>query len=151
IKKESFLSDIEQINNLSLRASYGVNGTLPPSNYGWRSLAGYGAKYMETAGGALSNVADESLSWETNYAADVALEFGLFKNRIYGSVEYFSRDFKDLLQSVPISRVTGFSSTLKNIGSIRNKGVEIALGGDIIRTNDVTWSASVNASFVDSK
>lgn len=151
IKKESFLSDIEQINNLSLRASYGVNGTLPPSNYGWRSLAGYGAKYMETAGGALSNVADESLSWETNYAADVALEFGLFKNRIYGSVEYFSRDSKDLLQSVPISRVTGFSSTLKNIGSIRNKGVEIALGGDIIRTNDVTWSASVNASFVDSK
>lgn len=151
INKESFLQDVEAINALSLRASYGVNGTLPPSNYGWRSLTGYGAKYMETAGGALSNVADESLSWETNYAADVALEFGLFKNRIYGSIEYFTRDSKDLLQSVPISRITGFSSTLKNIGSIRNKGVEIALGGDIIRSNDVTWSASVNASFIDSK
>lgn len=151
ISKEAFLRDVDAISNLSLRTSYGVNGTLPPSNFGWRSLTGYGAKYMETAGGALSNVADESLSWETNYAADVALEFGLFKNRIYGSVEYFSRDSKDLLQSVPISRITGFSSTLKNIGSIRNNGVEIALGGDIIRSNDVTWSASVNASFIDSK
>ena len=151
ISKESFLQDVNALSNLSLRASYGVNGTLPPSNFGWRSLTGYGAKYMETAGGVLSNVADESLSWETNYATDVALEFGLLKNRIYGTIEYFSRDSKDLLQSVPISRVTGFSSTLKNIGSIRNKGLELSLGGDIIRSKEVTWSASVNASFVDSK
>ncbi|HUH27376.1 TonB-dependent receptor [Gelidibacter sp.] len=151
ISKEAFLTDVEAISNLSLRASYGVNGTLPPSNFGWRSLTGYGAQYMETAGGTLSNVADENLSWETNYSTDIALEFGLLKNRIYGTIEYFTRDSKDLLQSVPISRVTGFSSTLKNIGSIRNKGLELTLGGDIIRTNDVTWSASVNASFVDSK
>ncbi|RXJ44431.1 SusC/RagA family TonB-linked outer membrane protein [Gelidibacter gilvus] len=151
ISKEAFLTDVEAISNLSLRASYGVNGTLPPSNFGWRSLTGYGAQYMESAGGTLSNVADENLSWETNYSTDIALEFGLLKNRIYGTIEYFTRDSKDLLQSVPISRVTGFSSTLKNIGSIRNKGLELSLGGDIIRTNDVTWSASVNASFVDSK
>lgn len=151
ISKEAFLMDVDPISNLSLRASYGVNGTLPPSNFGWRSLTGYTAQYMETAGGALSNVADESLSWETNYSTDIALEFGLLKNRIFGTIEYFTRDSKDLLQSVPISRVTGFSSTLKNIGSIRNKGLEISLGGDIIRSNDITWSASVNASFVDSK
>lgn len=151
ISKEAFLKDVDPISNLSLRASYGVNGTLPPSNFGWRSLTGYTAQYMETAGGALSNVADESLSWETNYSTDIALEFGLLKNRIFGTIEYFTRDSKDLLQSVPISRVTGFSSTLKNIGSIRNKGLEISLGGDIIRSNDITWSASVNASFVDSK
>ncbi|MBO3097674.1 SusC/RagA family TonB-linked outer membrane protein [Gelidibacter pelagius] len=151
ISKEGFLMDVEAINNLSLRASYGVNGTLPPSNFGWRSLTGYGAQYMETAGGTLSNVADENLSWETNYSTDIALEFGLLQNRIYGTIEYFTRDSKDLLQSVPISRVTGFGSTLKNIGSIRNKGLELSLGGDIIRSNDITWSASVNASFVDSK
>ena len=151
INKEAFMENVESISNLSLRASYGVNGTLPPSNFGWRPLTGYSAKYMESAGGVLSNLADANLSWETNYSTDIALDFGLFKNRIYGTVEYFSRDSKDLLQSVPISRVTGFSSTLKNIGSIRNKGLELSLGGDIIRSNDVTWSASVNASFVDSK
>ncbi len=151
ISKEAFLENVDAISNLSLRASYGVNGTLPPSNYGWRSLTGYGSKYMETAGGALSNVADESLSWETNYATDVALEFGLFENRLYGTIEYFNRDSKDLLQSVPISRVTGFGSTLKNIGSINNKGIEVSLGGDIISTRDITWSASVNASLINSK
>lgn len=151
IDREAFMENVDFISNLGLRASYGVNGTLPPSNYGWRSLTGYSSNYMEQAGGALSNVADESLSWETNYAADVALEFGLFDNRLFGTIEYFNRDSKDLLQSVPISRVTGFGSTLKNIGSINNNGVEIQIGGDIIRNNDWTWSASVNGSFIDSK
>lgn len=138
------------ISNLRLRASYGVNGTLPSSNYGWRSLAGYSYKYMESPGGALINAADSNLSWETSYTSNVALEFGLFDNRLTGTVEYFNRDSKDLLQDVPISYITGFSSTLQNVGEINNHGVEIEIGGDIIKTSKFRWSASVNASFLKS-
>lgn len=151
IDKENFMKKYESINSLRLRASYGVNGTLPPSDYGWRSLVGYSSNYMSQAGGTLTNIADANLSWETNYSTDIALEFGLFKNRIYGTIEYFNRNSKDLLQSVPISRVTGFSNSLKNIGSINNRGVEILLGGNIIQRPDFTWSASVNGSFIKSK
>src|SRR5690606_35918098 len=96
-------------------------------------------------------ISDPNLSWETNHITDVALEFVLFKNRLFGTLEYFNRDSNDLLQSVPISRVTGFSSTLRNIGSITNKGIEVQLGGNIFDTKDLVWSASVNASFVNSK
>lgn len=151
IDKEPFMSNVEMVNNLRLRVSYGVNGTLPPSDYGWRSLVGYTANYMSQAGGALTNIADENLSWETNYATDVALEFGLFNNRLYGTIEYFNRDSKDLLQSVPISRVTGFSSTLRNIGTINNRGIEFQIGGTIIDSQDFKWDASINGSFIKSK
>ncbi len=151
INNEKFMKDIHWISNLRLRASYGVNGTLPSSNYGWRALTSYSSKYMTNPGGGLSNVADPTLSWETSYTYNVAAEFGFWDQRFYGTIEYFNRDSKDLLQDVPISYTTGFSSTLKNVGEINNKGLEVELGGDIIRTKDLTWSASLTASFIKSK
>lgn len=150
IDREEFMKNIDAISSLRLRGSYGVNGTLPGENYGWRSLATYGSKYMELPGGGVSTIADANLSWETSYTSNIALEFGFLDQRITGTIEYFNRDSKDLLQDVPISRVTGFSSTLKNIGEINNKGVEIELSADIIRNNDITWSAGITASHVKS-
>jgi TonB-linked SusC/RagA family outer membrane protein len=150
ISEEQFMKPLTYISNLRLRGSYGINGTLPYSNYGWRALTGYSRKYMGQPGGALISSPDENLSWETSYTGDVALEFGLFDQRISGTVEYFNRNSKDLLQDVPISLTTGFGSTLKNVGEINNHGLEIELGGDIIRTNDWKWSAGFNASFIKS-
>lgn len=151
LSRESFLIDAEYLSDLRLRASYGVNGTLPSSNYGWRSMTSYGSKYMEQAGGGISTIADANLTWETNYTLNLGLEFGLLDQRIYGTIEYFNRDSKDLLQNVPISRVTGFGSTLKNVGEMNNRGIEVEVGGDIIRNEDFRWSASVNGSFIKSK
>ena len=151
IDKESFMKDVDYISNLRVRASYGVNGTLPPGNYEWRLLTGYGSKYMEKPGGGLSSIADPQLSWETNYTTNLGLDFGLFNQRIYGTVEYFNRDSRDLLQYVPISRITGFAEIMKNIGSINNRGIELSLGGDIISNSKLRWSASANASFIKSK
>lgn len=150
IDREEFMKNVDAISSLRLRGSYGVNGTLPGENYGWRSLATYGSKYMELPGGGVSTIADANLSWETSYTSNIALEFGFLDQRITGTIEYFNRDSKDLLQDVPISRVTGFSSTLKNIGEINNKGIEIELSADIIRNNDITWSAGITASHVKS-
>ncbi|RZK41924.1 MAG: TonB-dependent receptor [Pedobacter sp.] len=147
---EDFIKNIPYISNLRLRASYGVNGTLPLSNFGWRFLTGYTAKYISQPGGNITGIPDPNLNWETSYSSNIALEFGLFNNRISGTVEYFNRDSKGLLQEVPISMVTGFSSTLTNVGEINNKGLEIDLGGDIIRKDGLRWSASINASFIRS-
>ena len=151
INRESFMNQATYISNLRLRASYGINGTLPPSDYGWRPLAGYNNQYMEQAGGGISSIADRNLRWETNYVTNIGLDFGLFGQRLYGTIEYFNRDSRDLLQYVPISRVTGFTSTLRNVGEMNNKGLELSLGGDIIRKNKLRWSVNVNASFIKSK
>lgn len=151
ISNEPFMLSVSDVvNNLRIRASYGVNGTLPSANYGWRALTTYSAKYQNRPGGGISNVADANLSWEKSYTANVALEFGLWDNRLSGTLEYFNRDSKDLLQSVPISTVTGFDSTLKNVGEVNNKGIEIEISGDIIRNKEVTWSLGLTGSWVNS-
>ncbi len=150
IDKESFMNNVPLISSLRLRASYGVNGTLPTANYGWRSLSSYAYKYMEQPGGGVSTIADANLSWETSYTSNIALEFGILEQRLSGSIQYFNRDSKNLLQDVPISTVTGFSSTLKNVGEINNKGIEIELYGDILKRGDFTWTAGLTASHVKS-
>ncbi|WP_113652877.1 SusC/RagA family TonB-linked outer membrane protein [Pedobacter namyangjuensis] len=151
INGEEFMKDLTYISNLRLRASYGTNGTTPTANFGWRSLTGYGSKYLSQPGGTLTQIADPNLTWETSYSTNFALEFGLFNNRITGSVEYFNKDSRDLLQDVPTSMITGFSSTLRNVGEMNNRGIEVDLGGDIISKNGWRWSANVNATFIKSK
>ena len=150
IDQESFMDALSVISSLRLRASYGVNGTLPTSNYGWRSLTSYANKYMEQPGSSVSTIADADLSWETSYTSNIALEFGLFSQRLTGSLEYFNRDSKNLLQDVPLSRVTGFYTTLDNVGEINNRGLEFELYGEIMRAGDFTWSAGLTASHIKS-
>ena len=111
----------------------------------------YGNKYLGNPGGTITTMANADLSWETSYTLNLGLDFGLFDNRLHGTIEYFNRNSKDLLQDVPISSVTGFGSVLQNIGEINNKGVEVELSGDIIRNRNLTWSAGLNATFLKSK
>ncbi|GAB3016661.1 TonB-dependent receptor [Niabella terrae] len=150
INREAFMKDGQLFSDLRLRGSYGINATMPSANYGWRSLTGYTDKYMEQAGGSVISTADPDLTWETNYSTNIALEFGLLRQRITGSVEYFNRDSRDLLQDVPISMVTGFGSTLRNVGEINNHGLEVNLGVDIIRSEDLRWNVGLNATSLKS-
>ncbi|MCA5006563.1 SusC/RagA family TonB-linked outer membrane protein [Sphingobacterium bovistauri] len=151
LAKENFIANIPSINALRLRASYGLNGTLPSDNFAWRALVTYGNKYMQRPGGGLGNSPNPNLTWENNYSTNLAVEFGLFKNKLFGTVEYYNRDSKDLLQDVPQSMVTGFSSSVRNVGQINNKGIEILLGSDIIDKQDLKWSLSINAASLSSK
>lgn len=150
LNEEEFLNEIDWLSSLRLRGSYGTNGTLPTDNYGWRALTSYGYNYDSSPGGALANVASSDLTWETSYSSNLALEFGFWNQRLYGTIELYNRDSKNLLQDVPISTVTGFSSSLQNIGEINNKGIELEIGGDIYRTRDFRWGASITASFIKS-
>lgn len=151
INNENFMKDMTYISNLRLRASYGINGTMPTQNYGWRNLTAYTSRYLGQSGGEISLIGNEDLSWETNYASNIALEYGLLDNRVFGTLEYFNRDTKDLLQDVLISTVTGFNSVLLNVGEMNNRGIEVEIGADIIRKEGLRWTASINGSFTRSK
>ena len=148
--KKTLFNELNDLSSLRLKASYGVNGTLPSSNFGWRKLINYTYSYKQQPGGVISSNPDENITWETSYTANVGLEFGLFNDRLTGSVEYFNRTSKDLLQNVPTSQTTGFSTVLRNIGEINNSGLEIELGADLIKSNDFKWSANINGSFIKS-
>jgi TonB-linked SusC/RagA family outer membrane protein len=151
LSQEDFLKDNPVISNLRLRTSFGVNGTLPSSDYGYMGLMTYGSSYMDSPGGTVTALSNDNLKWETNYSTNVGVDFGFFRGRLNGSVEFYNRDSRNLLQDVPVSRVTGFPTTLANIGRINNKGVEIQLDGDIIKTRNFSWSAAGNISFLRSR
>lgn len=151
IVKEPFMASLPVVSNLRLRASYGVNGTLPSDSYGYMSLMNYTSKYMGNPGGTIVSIGNNRLSWETSYSTNVGIDFGFFRQRLRGTLEYFNRDSKNLLQDVPISMVTGFGSTLQNIGRINNHGVELELGGDLVDSRGWLWSADVNATFLRSE
>ncbi|MDR2585685.1 MAG: SusC/RagA family TonB-linked outer membrane protein, partial [Prevotellaceae bacterium] len=151
INNEQFMKGLTTVSNLRLVASYGINGTLPNGYYGWRSLNAYSRTYMNNPAGYVSTFADANLAWETNYTTNAALEIGLLQNRINASIGYYNRDSENLLQDVPVSRVTGFGSTLRNIGLINNNGIEIEINGDIIRNKDVRWNLGITASTLQSK
>ncbi len=151
LKNEAFLKDVSWLSNLRIRTSYGVNGTLPSSNYGFLSLYSVGYAYSGKPGGIVTTTAFPGLSWESNYTYNIALESSFFNNRLNVNAEYYNRTSKDLLQNVQVSRITGFSSVLMNFGAMNNQGFEFEVNGDIIRSKDWTWNVGVNASTLKSK
>lgn len=151
LNRDSFLENVDWLNNLRLRASYGINGTLPSDDYGYMNLMSYGNAYMGNPGSEVVSPVNNSLTWESNHTLNLGLDFGFWGNRFRGTVEYYNRVSENLLQDVPISQITGFSSTLRNLGRIRNSGIEVELGGDIIRTGNLLWDATANISFLSSR
>ena len=151
ISNEDFMKSASWINDLRLRASYGTNGTLPSSNYAWIPTYSYDDTYQGNAGGYIDGTANENLTWETSYTWNVALETALFNNRFHMTAEFFNRDSKGLILPVQTSRVTGFTTVLQNVGQIRNRGVELSLDGDIIRTHDWTWNLGATVSMIRGK
>ena len=118
------------LSDLKLRASYGVNGTLPSDLYGYMGLSDLTNGYLEQPGIIRSRLPNIDLQWETNHNLNLGLDLG-FWNRINVTLEYYVRTTKNLLMDRPISMTTGFSSYLMNIGEVKNQGVEFAVGGDV--------------------
>lgn len=147
LHNEAFLKESDIINNLKLRASYGQTGNNAGiSFYAWQPLYSLGWNNAGEAGILQGSLGNTALTWESNNQFDVALEFGLFKDRIGGVVEYFNRQSDDLLFAVPLPLSTGTSSQTRNIGAMFNRGIELQLDFEPVRTRDFNWKVSVNAT-----
>ncbi len=149
LSKENFLANVKGLDYLKLRASYGSLGNDGLSGY-YKYQAFYNLDNNNATepGIIYSSLPTPDLTWETNTQADIALEFAMFKNRLSGSVEVFDRRSKDLLFNVPLPISNGISSISRNIGTMWNKGIEIQIGGDIVKTNNFKWDANINWTLV---
>ena len=146
IIEERFMEPAKEwLSDLKLRASYGVNGTLPSDYYGYMGLSSLTGGYMDQPGITPSQIANKDLKWETNYNLNLGLDFGLW-NRINVSLEYYTRTTKNLLMDRPISMTTGFSSYLMNIGEMQNRGVELEINSENVKTRDFSWRTGLNIS-----
>lgn len=147
INEENFIKNIDAINNLKLRASWGQTGNQEIGNY--QSISTFSTGYLAVFDGAQvssvtpSRIANPDLKWETSEQLNVGIDFGILNNRISGSVEWYDKTTKDMLLSLPIPRSTGFSTQLTNIGSMRNSGFEVMLNTDNIKGSAFTWSSTI--------
>ena len=137
VHTESFMAGLTDIvNNLKLRASYGVSGNANIDMNAYQPLLGYDADYTGTGAAYLETYGNDELSWETSYSLDIGMDIGLYNNRIRGSVGYYRRETKDMLLEVPLSLTSGFPNQEQNIGRMENKGLEIELFADVVRSSD---------------
>ena len=142
--EEDFMKPVSGwLTDLKLRASYGVNGTLPSDYFGYMGLTSLSGEYIGNPAYTLSQIKNENLSWEKNYNFNIGVDFSLW-NRINATIEYYTRTTKDLLMDYPISYVTGFSSYLLNIGKVRNQGIEVQISSTNFKTKDFSWTTTLN-------
>jgi TonB-linked SusC/RagA family outer membrane protein len=151
ISEENFMDDISWLDNLSLKASYGVQGNdAVGSFYAWQSFYDLGWPNANMSGAAVSSLENTKLKWELNKNFNTGIEAKLF-DRINLSVEYYNRVTEDMLLEYPIASSLGFDSYLKNVGSMENKGIEATLGGSLIKTRDLTWNLTLMGATVNNK
>nr|WP_295934361.1 TonB-dependent receptor [uncultured Dyadobacter sp.] len=151
IKDELFLKNVNALSDLKLRASYGITGNQDIGSY--KSLVLLGPQGQAIFDGtpyvgiSTTQLPNPDLKWETTSQLDIGVDFSLFANRLSGSIDYFHKQTKDLLLQLPVPRTTGFSTTFKNVGGLKNSGFEFALTS-INVTAPFTWRSGLNFSVV---
>lgn len=147
IDKESFLQDISWLNALKLRAGYGVTANASVDPY--QTQPALSQVLYSTSSGVVNNtqLGNVELGWERTSQYNYGIDFGVFNNRISGTLEYYTSKTDDLLFNRTIPSATGYSTTLQNIGKTKGNGVELTLNTINVRTKDFEWSSNLSASY----
>lgn len=136
---------------LKLRAAYGSVGNIPYSKYPQYGLYSVSSNYNGIPAILISQVGNKDLTWEQTYTAGVGIDANFFNNRLRFVFDYYNKYTSNILYQVPVSGLTGITSRWQNVGEMRNSGIEITIGGDIIRTKDWLWSLDLNMGYNKNK
>ena len=147
--KEKFMQKIKAISNFKWRLSYGLTGNQAINPF--QTLARFSPVYTFVNGASVNavrptTIANDELKWETTTQQNTGVEIGLFKNRITITAEYYRSVTSDLLFNAPLPQYSGYTSQIKNIGKIENKGFELAINSKNL-TGDFGWNTDFNISF----
>lgn len=145
ISQEDFLQGNNTLSFLKVRASYGELGNSEIGNFPSRFLFG-GVSYNQRPGIAPTQPGNNDLTWEKSKQFDVGLDFGLFNSRIYGELDYYTKNTDGLLFSVPLPGSSGATSINQNIGVLESQGIELLLNTDIVDNTEFNWDLSFNLS-----
>jgi len=146
LSEEKFLKNANFLNFLKLRASYGLTGNAEIGDNNFLPLYGV-SNYPNLPGFVPAQLGNPDLKWEKTAQADIGLDFGFFKNRLSGEVDVYKKHTSDLLLFVNIPTSTGYSSILKNLGTMDNKGIEVTLNSVNIDAGGFRWTTSFNAAY----
>jgi TonB-linked SusC/RagA family outer membrane protein len=151
LSEESFMKDVKFVNSLKIRAGYGINGN-QTSRYTSIARVDANNSYVFGDGGTtafgqqVSTLGNDDLAWEQTKGLNFGIDFGLLANRLTGTLDFYQNKTDDLLYSINIPAITGFSSIRTNVGQIKNTGFEAAINYGIIRNKDLRWDVTLNFS-----
>ena len=143
---EKFLSKVDVLSFLKLRASYGIVGNAEIGNFPQLGLFSGDAGYAGNAGQRPSQLRNDSLRWETTKQADFGIDFGILNNRITGEIDYYQKKTTGLLLTVNVPASTGFTSIVRNVGKLENSGFEFVLNTQNL-VGAFKWSTNFNIAF----
>ena len=146
ISGEDFLNGNNVITNATLRASYGTVGNQDIDWYAARGFYGAGYNYNQMPGMIPVSISNQELTWEVSKKFDIGFDFSLW-HRLHFTFDFYNEITSDALFQVPLSMTTGMTETYKNIGKIRNHGIEFSVNANILQTKDWTWSAYANLTW----
>lgn len=161
ISQEDFMQSVSFVSDLKLRASYGEAGNNRMANDLWRRTYrintnrpyGFGDVNNQYFSAASSLLVNPDLKWETTITRNLGLDFGLFNNRISGTIDVYHNTTKDLLVESDIPQYLGYTKQMRNIGQTSNRGFEISLNGSIVSKKDFQltgfFNIGVNKSKID--
>lgn len=151
LSQEEFLNQVSWIDFLKLRASWGKNGNRAIESYASLSTMGT-IRYVFGDGGSTAialnptSMANPILGWETSQSYNIGVDFNIFDNRLSGSIDLYKTKTTDLLLEVSIPNMSGYNVFMENIGETENRGIEISLQSENIKTQDFLWTSSLNFS-----
>ena len=150
-KRESFLEMVDWLTTAQLAVSTGTSGNSSIPNYDHLALVGGDANYNDNMGIYPAQSGNENLGWEKLWTTNIALHLGLW-NRLNVDLEFYNKLTTDMLMSVPVSYADkGEGFRWDNIGAMVNRGIELQLNADIIRSRDFVWNISANVSYNSNK
>ncbi len=151
VTNEDFLRDNSIISNLLIRASYGITGNERIGNYDFTGAFLPGAIYDGVNGVFPTRLANPDLSWESTASTNLGFDIGLLKNKIDLTIDLWEKNTTDLLASVPLPEESGFGSIRKNVGAVDNRGIDVGIGGTVLKTKDFSWYSSFNISYQENE
>ncbi len=147
LDRETFLRPIGWIDALKLRSSYGrVGNDAGVGYYPYQALYALGFNNANEPGIRQSSLPNDDITWEGQKTMDVGIDFGLFNSRVTGTVEYYHRNSDDLIFAVQLPLSLGGYFVQRNIGSMVNRGLEVQLNGEVVRTAGFSWNLGLNVS-----
>ncbi|MBO5675859.1 MAG: TonB-dependent receptor [Bacteroidaceae bacterium] len=147
LKKENFLKDVDWLDNLQARATYGLVGnSTGAGSYDYYGLFGTGSMYNGQSSMGISNPSNSTLTWEKVGSFNAGVTFG-FLDRVVLNVDAYRRKTTDMLMSIPFSYTTGFGGGMGNIGAMVNKGFDADVNVKLLKTSDIDWTFKANVNY----